>query len=316
MRMGVQSAMIQELISISTVSNYFLLDGLTLALAGHVAFGGDKLVPIGRIHYVLHWLYGKYEPCILRLTDWLLRKKIITDTLPGRALMNILAIISHYLPHGIVVPTASAVNLVRFIESLQGEENAPKLAVGPCVCQKALDRWQEPSCKDIVVLYGAEIYLHLNLGYRIINADEAVAILEQCRDAGLVHSLDFCMQSGRWHFVICNCDRNICVLVRTFHITGKMIYAGPLIVKQDKEHCLGPEACGHCVNICMFGANSIRGQAIEVDGRKCLGCGQCVRVCRGNTRELVRRARYAYQTVIPVPVLLKGMAIGNGKQDG
>ena len=56
----------------------------------------------------------------------------------------------------------------------------------------------------------------LNLGYRIINADEAVAILERCRDAGLVHSLDFCMQSGRWHFVICNCDRDICVLVRVF----------------------------------------------------------------------------------------------------
>jgi len=308
--------MIQEFVNVSTVSHGLLLNGFTLMLVGHVAFGGDKLVPIGRIHYVLHWLYGKYEPWILRLGDWLLRKKFITNSQPGRVLFTLLATTSHYLPHGIVVPTASAVNLVRFIESLQGEENAPKLAVGPCVCQKALDRWQEPSCKDIVVLYGAEIYLHLNLGYRIINADEAVAILERCRDAGLVHSLDFCMQSGQWHFVICNCDRDICVLVRTFQITGKMIYAGPLIVKQDKEYCLSPEACGHCVNICMFGANSIRDQAIRVDGRKCHGCGQCVRVCRGKARELVRRARYAHENVIPAHVLLKGMAIGNGEQAG
>lgn len=308
--------MIEGLINISTVSNHLLLDSIALMLMGHVAFGGDKLIPIGKIHYALHWLYGKYEPWILRLTDWLLRKKFISDTRPGRAMMNILATISHYLPHGIVVPTASAVNLVRFIESLQGEENAPRLAVGPCVCQKALDRWQEPSCKDIVVLYGAEIYLHLNLGYRIINADEAVDILKRCQDAGLVHSLDFCMQSGQWHFVICNCDRDICVLVRTFQITGKMIYAGPLIVKQNKQLCLGPEACGQCVTICMFGANSIREQAIEVDGRKCLGCGQCVRVCRGNARMLVRRASYAHQNIIPVRVLLKGMESGNGKKDG
>jgi NAD-dependent dihydropyrimidine dehydrogenase PreA subunit len=308
--------MIQEFINVSTVSNYLLLNSFTLMLVGHVSFGGDKLVPIGRIHYVLHWLYGKYEPWILRLVDWLLSKKILTDSQPGRALLTLVATTSYYLPHGIVVPTASAVNLVRFIESLRDEENAPKLAVGPCVCQKALDRWQEPSCKDIVVLYGAEIYLHLNLGYRIINADEAVAILERCRDAGLVHSLDFCMQSGQWHFVICNCDRDICVLVRVFQITGKMIYAGPLIVKQDKEHCLGPEACGHCVNICMFGANSIRDQAIHVDGRKCHGCGQCVRICRGKARELVRRARYAHENVIPAQVLLKGMAIGNEKQSG
>ena len=305
--------MIQELMNVSTVSHDLLLDSFTLILGGHVAFGGDKLIPIGRIHYVLHWLCGKYEPWILRLMDWFLSKKIITDTPPGRALLTLLVSTAHYLPHGIIVPTASAVNLVMLIESLQGEENAPKLAVGPCVCQKALDRWQEPSCKDIVVLYGAAIYLHLNLGYRIIDADEAVAILERCRDAGLVHSLDFCMQSGQWHFVICNCDRDICVLVRTFQITGKMIYAGPLIVKQDKEHCLGPEACGQCVNICMFGANSIRDQVIHVDSRKCQGCGQCVRVCRGNARTLVRRARYAHENVIPAQVLLKGMAIGNAK---
>ena len=308
--------MIQEFMNSSTVSHGILLDNIILIFAGHVAFGGDKLVPIGRIHYVLHWLYGKYEPWILRLTDWFLHTKIFTDTPPGRVVLTFFATASHYLPHGIVVPTASAVNLVRFIESLQVEENAPKFAVGPCVCQKALDRWQEPSCKDIVVLYGAEIYLHLNLGYRIIDADEAVAILKQCRDAGLVHSLDFCMQSGQWHFVICNCDRDICVLVRTFQITGKMIYAGPLIVQQNKEHCLCPEACGQCVKICMFGANSIRNQAIEVDGRKCLGCGQCVRVCQGKARELFRRARYAHENVIPVQVLLKGMVIGNGKQDG
>ncbi len=306
--------MILEFMNVQTFVHGLLLNSFSLMLAGHVAFGRNKLVPIGRIHYVLHWLYGKYEPWILRLTDWLLRKKFITDTLAGRALLYILASISHYLPHGIVVPTLSAVNLIRFIESLQGEENSPKLAVGPCVCQKALDRWQEPSCKDIVVLYGAEIYLHLNLGYRIINADEAVAILEQCRDAGLVHSLDFCMQSGQWHFVICNCDRDICVLVRTFQITGKMIYPGPLTVKQNKEHCLGSEVCGQCVKICMFGANSIRDKAIHLDDRKCLGCGQCVRVCRGNAREVLRRVEYTHENVIPVQVLLKGMEIWNGNK--
>jgi ferredoxin len=176
----------------------------------------------------------------------------------------------------------------------------------------ALDRWQEPSCKDIVVLYGAEIYLHLDLGYRIITADEAAAILERCRDAGLVHSLDFCMQSGRWHFVICNCDREICVLVRTFLLTGKMIYPGPFIVKQDRERCLDPEACGECVKICLFGANSVRDQAVHVDGRKCYGCGQCVRVCRGQARELVRRARYAHEQVVPAQVLLEGVTSPSG----
>jgi NAD-dependent dihydropyrimidine dehydrogenase PreA subunit len=308
--------MIQDFMNISTVPNGLFLDGFTLMLMGHIAFGRNQLVPVGKIHYFFHWLYGRYEPQILRFTDWVLCKKFITDTAIGRAFCTGCANLGHYLPHGIVVTTQSATNLIRYIDSLKSQDNSPRLAVGPSVCQKALNRWKDPSCKDIVVLYGVDIYLSLNMGYKIIDADEAVAILERCRDYGLVHSLDFCMQSGQWHFVICNCDRDICLLVRTFLVTGKMIYAGPLIVKQDKEHCLGPEACGQCVNICMFGANSIRDQAIHVDGRKCYGCGQCVRVCRGKVRELVRRARYEHDKVIPAQVLLPEMAIGNEKQAG
>lgn len=272
-------------------------------LVGHLAFAGDRLVPINKLHYFLHWLYGKYEPQVLMIVDWILRKKLMTETVFGRAVLTGIATASHYLPHGIVVPTQSAINLVRYIDSLKGEEDSPKLAVGPCVCQMSLNRWKEPSCKDIVVLYGAEIYLHLNRGYRIIDAEEATAILEQCRDAGLVHCLDFCMQSGRWHFVICNCDKEICVLVRTFLVTGKMIYAGPLIVKQDRNRCLGPDVCGACVSICIFKANSIRGESIHLDSTRCYGCGQCVRVCRGNAREMIRRARYEKEHVIPSRLL-------------
>jgi ferredoxin len=290
--------------SLANTSSNVLPD---LFLLGHVAFGGDKLFPISKVHYFFHWLYGKYEPQILMLVDWILRRKLMTETAIGRSLLTLIATVSHYMPHGIVVPTQSAINIVRYIDGLKGGEDAPKLAVGPCVCQASLNRWKEPSCKDLVVLYGAEIYLHLNRGYRIIDADEAVSILEQCRDAGLVHSLDFCMQSGKWHFVICNCDKEICVLVRTFLLTGKMVYAGPLMVKQDREQCLGPDACGSCVNICMFGANSVKDGAIHVDSRKCYGCGQCVRVCKGNARSMVRRARYSKERVIPSDVLLKDM---------
>lgn len=281
------------------------LELVGLMLIGHIAFGGDQLVPIGKVHYFFNWLYGKYEPQILQLVDWFLRKKFITDTAIGRALLTGIAMSSHYLPHGIVVTTSAAINLIRYIDSLKSQENAPRLAVGNCVCQKALDRWQEPSCKDIVVLYGAEIYLSLNIGYKIINADEAVAILEQCRDAGLVHSLDFCMQSGKWHFVVCNCDKDICVLVRTFQVTGKMIYAGPEIVRQAPEHCLSPEKCGECLKICMFSANSVKEGKISVDYKKCFGCGQCARVCQGKTRVMIKRPKFAHDHIIPAKILLK-----------
>lgn len=271
----------------------------------HVAFHGDKLVPINRFHYFLHWLYGKYEPQILRICDWFLSRKSIYGNPVGRMLLKLVAMASWYLPHGIIVTTRSAINLLRFIEGLQSGEDGPRIAVGPCVCQMSLDRWKEPSCKDIVVLYGADIYLHLQRGYRIIKAAEAQQILESCRDAGLVHSLDFCMQSGKWHFVVCNCDSEICVITRVFFLTHRMLYTGPQIAKQDKSLCLGAEACGKCVAACMFRANYVKEGKVYLDGKKCMGCGQCVRQCKGNAREMVTRKNYKHDKIIPSEILVR-----------
>jgi ferredoxin len=277
----------------------------SMVVIGHIAFHRNKLVPINRFHYILHWLYGKYEPQILRIVDWIISRKSFYGNPVGRALLKLLAIASHYLPHGIIVTTRSAINLLRYIEGFPGGEGGPRIAVGPCVCQMSLSRWKEPSCKDIVVLYGADIYLHLKRGYRIINAAEASQILESCRDAGLVHSLDFCMQSGKWHFVVCNCDREICVITRAFFLTNEMLYPGPQIVKRDKSLCLGAEACGNCVAACMFKANFVKDGKVFVDGKKCMGCGQCVRQCKGNAREMIVRKNYKREKIIPSEILLR-----------
>ncbi len=218
--------------------------------------------------------------------------------------MKLIAMASHYFPHGIIVATRSAVNLLRFIEGLESGEEGPRIAVGPCVCQMSLDRWKEPSCKDIVVLYGADIYLHLQRGYRIIDANEAARILEGCRDAGLVHSLDFCMQSGKWHFVICNCDPDICVITRVYFVTNRMLYPGPEIAKQERSRCLGPEKCGKCVAACIFKANYVKDGKVYLEGKKCMGCGQCARQCMGNAREMAARKNYKHGKIIPAEILL------------
>jgi len=272
-------------------------------IIGHISLEKDRPVSISNIHYFAHWLYGKYEPKILKIVDWLLNKKILTNTIIGRRFLLFIATMSHYLPHGIIVPTTSAKNLVNYIEKFKNDESGPCIAVGPCVCQMSLGKWKEPTYKDIVVLYGADIYLHLNRGYRIINAEEAVDILEKCSEAGLVHSLDFCMQSGKWHFVICNCDNEVCVLTRTFLVTKKMLYGGPFIVKRNPDKCLGPDQCGSCVKVCIFKANSISDGKIVYDATKCLGCGQCVRVCKGKSRGMVPRKKYMYDKIIPSKLL-------------
>ncbi len=279
---------------------------LWLMVIGHIAFDRTGVAaPIGKFHYFLHWIYGKYEPTILRIVDWHLRKKFFSNNVIGRRYLTLVcATLGRYLPHSIVVTADQAIQVIRFIGGMQSQENSPKLAVGPCVCQKSLDRWQEPSCKDIVVLYGAEIYLSLNLGYRIIEPEEAITIVEQCRDAGLVQTLDFCMQSGQWYFVICNCDKEICVLIRLYLASGQMAYSGPQIVLQAPEQCLGAEQCGQCVSACFFGANTVQDEKIVVNYKKCFGCAQCVRVCNGNARKMVKRRNYRHDHIVPANILL------------
>ncbi|HPV41167.1 MAG TPA: hypothetical protein PKX40_08315 [Spirochaetota bacterium] len=285
------------------------LDHMTLFMmalvfiAAHVRLVGKKLRHTGIIQYFLHMLYGVAEPTILRITDFIITKKIIIDTAPGRAFYKLIATLSHYLPHGIILTTRAAGKLLDYIEKTEGPGGA-RIAVGPCVCQRSLNKWKEPSCKDIVILYGADIYCYLDLGYRIITAAEAKNIVQECRKAGLVHTVDFCMQSGKWAFVICNCDKDICVPVRTYLLTGKFVYPGPEIVAMDQSKCLGEKKCGLCITSCLFGVNTPTGSKPTVDYAACLGCDLCVQTCKGNARRMMRRFLYEHEDIMPPELLL------------
>ncbi|HQP30001.1 MAG TPA: 4Fe-4S binding protein [Deltaproteobacteria bacterium] len=286
---------------------HFFGDGTFWALAffcaGHIRLTNDGFEPAGRGQVFFHTIYAHIEPTILRITDFLLTKRLMTETRLGRKVLYLIAWASYLFPYGLVVSTEAAMRLVDFIAATEGPKGA-RFAVGPCVCQRSLKRHQEPYCKDIVLLYGADIYQYMLIGYKAIAAEEVKEILAACRDKGLVHSIDFCMQSGRWTFVICNCDKDICVLVRTYLFTGKFIYAGPEIVARDRVRCLGREVCGACVEACIFGANSLAGDEVKVDYRRCMGCGQCVRVCRGSARVLKPRPDYAHDDIIAARILL------------
>lgn len=271
--------------------------------AGHIKLARDGFERTGRFQYFSHTIYAYIEPILLRIVDFLITKRIMTETRIGRGILNFIAWASYLFPYGIIVSTEAAMRLVDHIDATEGPKGA-RFAVGPCVCQRALGRRKEPYCKDLVLLYGADIYLHMLIGYKTIAAEEVKEILKNCRDKGLVHSIDFCMQSGKWTFVICNCDKDICVLTRTYLITGKFIYPGPEIVAREQARCMSPDACGACVQSCIFGANSVVGGEVVVDYRRCMGCGQCVRVCRGKARTLQKRPVYSHDDIIPAEILL------------
>jgi hypothetical protein len=195
---------------------------LAFFCAGHIRLTNDGFEPAGRGQVFFHTIYAHIEPLILKITDFLLTKRFMTENRLGKNILYFIAWASYLFPYGLIVSTEAAMRLVDYIDATEGPKGA-RFAVGPCVCQRSLKRRQEPYCKDIVLLYGADIYRYMLIGYKTIAAEEVKEILTACRDKGLVHSIDFCMQSGTWTFVICNCDKDICGLVRTYLFTGKFI---------------------------------------------------------------------------------------------
>jgi len=260
-------------------------------LFGHLFTASGEVAEVGRLHYWTHAAYAKLEPAVIRLADFMLRRAFFTQNPVGRRLLWLLSWTNLLLPHGVVIPTPAAARLLRDIAG--APEAEAHIAIGPCVCQKNLERFREPVEKDITVLYGAEIYRRFFPEYRRLDLDEALDLLKKFNQAGLTPVAEFLMQSGQWMFVLCHCDQEVCCPTRIYNAVGRSLYPGPYQARQDPEKCLGPEACGLCLKRCHFHANRAEaGRAVLEEGQ-CLGCGLCVTTCRGKARKLVRRPGYS-----------------------
>lgn len=270
---------------------------LVLVSFMHIIEDG-KLVKEGRFQKSLHKLYAILEPTILRVLDWMMRSKIIGGNRVGRVFLKGVAMALWFLPHGVVTNYDGLERLLTWLE----EHGDTHIAIGPCVCKAALGVKTEPYNTDMTILYGAEIYKEiLPHEYRYISKDEALKLLKEFEKHGLVHTVFACFNSGRWTFVICNCDPKVCVPMRAYFMVKEGIYPGPLIASVDENLCRGVEECGECLKVCPFNA------VIEKDGKsyvtnKCMGCGLCIERCPSGARKLVPRSDYKPR-ILPLDIM-------------
>jgi Na+-translocating ferredoxin:NAD+ oxidoreductase subunit B len=116
---------------------------------------------------------------------------------------------------------------------------------------------------------------------------EALAILREAAEAGLVHS------SGnyrRGNSYICNCCTCSCGVMRGIAEFGiqNAVARSAFRATVDAEACV---ACGTCLGRCQFGAMSLPNGAAVVDAARCVGCGLCVITCTSDAVRLERVAR-------------------------
>jgi ferredoxin len=121
---------------------------------------------------------------------------------------------------------------------------------------------------------------------RALTRDEALAVLQQAADAGLVHSLGNYREGLTY---ICNCCTCSCGILRGLSEMGfaNAVARSPFVSQIDEDQCSG---CENCASACQFDALTLDDQGImRVSGLRCVGCGLCVVNCPDDAITLARR---------------------------
>ena len=168
-------------------------------------------------------------------------------------------------------------------------ENAKSYGVRECICrkQKALlgQRCHYPNMNCVVFapIEGA----FANQSYvQAVSKEEALRILRESEEAGLVHTVS---NQQKDHFYICNCCPCCCGLLRGIIEFGQAhaVAKSNFYAEVDAETCTGCEAC---IERCHFGALSVPDGVCTADLSRCMGCGLCVEACPSDALHMARRA--------------------------
>jgi ferredoxin len=175
-------------------------------------------------------------------------------------------------------------------------EGAKAWGVRDCICrvqQKLVDKGCDRPVENCLVFAPVEGIFAGNETIRAISKEEALTILREAEDAGLVHSPGN-YQDG--NFYICNCCTCCCGVLRSvaeFSVPSA-VASSDFMAVVDEDLCA---ACGDCLERCQFGALDLPGETCLVDVGRCVGCGLCVTVCPTDALHLARRP----QGEIPPP---------------
>ncbi len=169
-----------------------------------------------------------------------------------------------------------------------------KIVVAPCICRRehrmAGEGCDKPS--EVCLLFGTGAYFYEQNGLgRAIEREEALAILAQAMEAGLVLQPGNAQKPAN----ICMCCGCCCQILKNLSQLEKPALAveSNYYAQVDPDRCTG---CGVCESRCQMGAVELLETArIQLD--RCIGCGLCIPTCEEEAIEL--KAKDADRQVVP-----------------
>jgi len=156
--------------------------------------------------------------------------------------------------------------------------NAKTIALAECICRKEQGLIEQGCDKprEVCFLFGSsgQYYLDRGMGRRV-DAEEALRVLDQAQEAGLVTQLSTSQNPSG----MCNCCGDCCVVLRALNRDPKpaeKVFSN-YFARVDADRCTGCEAC---VDRCQMKAIAMSGAGIaEIDLNRCIGCGLCAVTC-------------------------------------
>lgn len=183
--------------------------------------------------------------------------------------------------------TVEAKNQVLSFESVSEIiEKTHRVALTKCTCRVTAHKCDRPVEACLQVGKAADYTIERGTG-REITKQEAMAIVRQAEDAGLVH---LTVNKASEFTFICNCCECCCLFL-------------PLLIKEGRKLCDPSRfqsnvlmdkcsGCRLCVDQCSFNAitmiSSPSAEVAEVNPEKCMGCGLCALVCPDDAIKLVQ----------------------------
>ncbi len=163
-----------------------------------------------------------------------------------------------------------------------------KIAVADCICrtqQKLLDHACDKPL-EVCFSFGshADYYLENNMA-RLIDQEEALAILDKCEGAGLVNQPANMINPGG----MCNCCGDCCGVLRALNRQPKPAEQVNNIywAQVDSDLCSG---CELCLDRCQMEAIQMSDDQIStVNTDRCIGCGLCVTTCPEEALSLMEK---------------------------
>lgn len=165
-------------------------------------------------------------------------------------------------------------------------EKAKSFRARDCICRVQQDALNNRRCdfpvKNCVTFSPVERASHPN----DITEEEAIALLDEAEEVGLVHCVSNVIQDV---FYVCNCCGCCCGVLRGITDWGieESVARANYYAQIDTGECTG---CGVCVERCQVRAIILEEDVAAVARDKCIGCGLCVSGCPVKAVSLERKS--------------------------